>query len=91
MKSRESKTSFWITLAVINVVSLIYPLKLIHGEKSVEKTFFAAFALIVMVLLLVVVDAVGIVLMDGQTRERAASRRSSRADHKSSLWRGFER
>lgn len=85
MKRPKSKTRFWITLATINILSVIYPINLIHGAKSVPQNFFAAFALIGVVFVLVVMDAVSLVIMDARSAERAASRYSSPADYEAWL------
>jgi hypothetical protein len=78
MKRGRPRTPFWITLATINVMALIYPINLIRCAKSIDENFFAAFALIGVVFVLVVIDAVSIVVTDGlDTGERAPSRSSS--------------
>ena len=56
MKRHKSKTTFWITLATIHVLSLIYPIYFIHKTKSVDESVFAVFALIGVVFLLVAID-----------------------------------
>jgi len=78
MKRRKPRTPFWIALATINILALIYPISLIHAAKTIGENFFATFALIGVVFVLVVIDAVSIVVMDWlDTGERAQSRASS--------------
>jgi len=74
-------------LATINILSASYAIKLIHQAKSVYEAFLSTFALIGAVFVLVVVDAISIVLLDGRTDEPGASRCSSPADHEASLQR----
>ena len=69
MKRRKSKTTLWITLATVNILSLIYPVNLVHAAKSVDQTRFAAFAVIGVMLVLVVIDAVSIALANADTAE----------------------
>ena len=69
MKRTKSKTTFWITLATVNILSLIYPVNLVHATKSVDQTFFAPFALIGVMFVLVVIDAVSIALVNADTAE----------------------
>jgi hypothetical protein len=78
MKRYKSSTPFWIALATVNVLALIYAINLIHAAKTIGENFFATFALIGVVFVLVVIDAVSIVVMDGlDTGEQAQSRASS--------------
>lgn len=91
MKRLKSKTTVWITLATINILSVIYPINLIHAAKSIDEDFVAAFALICVVFVLVVIDAISLVVIDAKTAERAASRCSSPADYEASLRRRIER
>lgn len=85
MKRPKSKPTFWITLATINILSVIYPINLIHAAKSLAENFVAALALIGVMFVLVVIDAISIVVIDAKTAERAASRCSSPADYEASL------
>jgi hypothetical protein len=69
MKRLKSKKTLWIRLATIHIVSLIYPVNLVHAAKSVDQNFFAAGGLIGVMFVLVVIDAVSIVVVNADTSE----------------------
>lgn len=64
MERKKSHTRFWTVLASINVLTLIYPMDLLHCAKSGDESPFGAILLIGLVFLLVVVDAVSILAAD---------------------------
>jgi hypothetical protein len=53
---------FWIVLGTVNLLTLIYPVILLHRAKSVEEDIFANLVLIGSLLLLAVVNAVSMVV-----------------------------
>jgi len=48
----------------VNIVTLVYPINLLRRANSVDENLFAAFALIGLVFLLMVVDAVSILVAE---------------------------
>ena len=69
MKKNHSD-HFWMILATINILTLVYPLNLLaHADDSEEKAI-AVFAIIGLAFLLMVVDAVSIVVAEaiGETK-----------------------
>ena len=64
MSTNKPTTEFWTVLTMVNVLALIYPIHLLLRAKNVDENLFAACVLVGSVLLLVVVDAVGIVAAD---------------------------
>jgi len=48
----------------VNIVTLVYPINLLLRANSVDENLFAAFALIGLVFLLMVVDAVSILVAE---------------------------
>ncbi len=61
MKTSKLTTEFWTVLTIVNVLALIYPIRLLLCANSVDENLFATFVLIGSVFLLVVVDAISIV------------------------------
>ena len=57
---RKPGTQFWILLGAVNLLTLIYPIILLHRAKSVEEDFFANLILLAFLLLLAVVNLVSI-------------------------------
>jgi hypothetical protein len=55
---------FWAVLAMLNVLALMYPIKLLVRANSVDENLFATCVLVGSLFLLVVVDAVSIVIVD---------------------------
>jgi len=64
MKRNKSNSKFWPVLATVNIVTLVYPINLLRRANSVDENLFAAFALIGLVFLLMVVDAVSILVAE---------------------------
>lgn len=64
MKRSKPTTEFWTVLAVVNVLALIYPIRLILHANSVDENLFASGVLLGSLFLLVVVDAVSIVVTE---------------------------
>jgi hypothetical protein len=64
MKRNKSTAQFWIVLAAINVLAMSYPVGLFHRADDVDKTLFAALALVGFVFGLAVVDTISIVVVD---------------------------
>jgi hypothetical protein len=64
MKTKKPTTAFWMVLTMVNVLALIYPIRLVLGATGVDQNLFAACVLVLSLFLLVVVDAVSIVVAD---------------------------
>jgi hypothetical protein len=64
MKRNKSSREFWMVLALVNVLALIYPINLLLRARSVDENLFATFVLIASVFLLVLGDAISIVAAD---------------------------
>lgn len=64
MKTKKPTTEFWTVLTMVNVLALIYPIRLVLRATSVDQNLFAACVLVLSLFLLVVVDAVSIVVAD---------------------------
>jgi uncharacterized membrane protein YhaH (DUF805 family) len=62
MKKTMRSAQFCTVLALVNVVVLIYPIKLLVGAESAGDSLIAALMFIGLVFLLVVVDAVSLVV-----------------------------
>lgn len=62
MKTKTSKTRFWLILVTVNILALLYPVRLLLGSDDNATWLFALFVLMVDFILLVVVDTVSIVL-----------------------------
>ena len=62
MKRNKSNSQFWPVLTFVNIVALVYPINLLLRANSVDENLFAAFALIGLVFLLMVVDAVSVLV-----------------------------
>jgi hypothetical protein len=67
MKKHEANSQLWTTLAMVNVLALIYPISLLIRADSGDENLFAIFALIGVVFLLLTVDAVSIVISAGSS------------------------
>ena len=64
MKRNRPKTHFWEVLTTVNVVGLVYPVNLLLRSESGDEKLFAAFALIGLLFLLMVVDAVSFLVAE---------------------------
>lgn len=64
MKRNRPKTHFWEVLTTVNVVGLVYPVNLLLRSESSDEKLFAAFALIGLLFLLMVVDAVSFLVAE---------------------------
>jgi hypothetical protein len=64
MKRNKSNSQFWPVLTFVNIVALVYPINLLLRANSVDENLFAAFALIGLVFLLMVVDAVSVLVAE---------------------------
>jgi len=64
MKRNKSNSQFWPALTTVNIVALAYPINLLLRANSVDENLFAAFALIGLVFLLMVVDAVSVLVAE---------------------------
>jgi len=64
MKRNKSNSKFWPVLTTVNIVTLVYPINLLLRANSVDESLFATFALIGLVFLLMVVDAVSILVAE---------------------------
>lgn len=62
MKTKTSKTRFWLILVTVNILALLYPVRLLLGSDDNATWLFAFFLLMVDFILLVVIDTVSIVL-----------------------------
>jgi ABC-type sugar transport system permease subunit len=73
MKIDKPNTGFWAVLTAVNALAMGYPIHLLLRAKSVDENLFATFVFVGSLLLVVVVDAVGIVAADavgtGKRRE----------------------
>ncbi len=74
MKRNEPSMQLWTVLGTVNLLTLIYPVILLHRAKSVEEDLFANLVLIGSLLLLAVVNVVSIVVA-GSSRHRQTLRR----------------
>lgn len=77
MKQKQPSKKFWTMLSSVNLLALIYPIKLLIRAESMDENFFAICALVGSVLLLVVVDAVSILVMDTVAAKRQREERGS--------------
>ena len=65
MKKKKKPTAeFWTVLAMLNVLALMYPIKLLVRADSLDENLFATCVLVGSLFLLVVVDAISIVVAD---------------------------
>ena len=64
MKRNKSSSQFWPVLATVNVLALAYPVTLLHRAESADESLFAAFALMALLFLLLVVDAVSFLVAE---------------------------
>ncbi len=64
MKRNKPTAQFWIVLGAVNVAALAYPINLLHRAETNDEDLFAAFAVIGVVFLLMLIDAVSIVVAD---------------------------
>ncbi len=64
MKRNKSNSKFWPVLTTVNIVTLVYPINLLLRANSVDENLLAAFALMGLVFLLMVVDAVSILVAE---------------------------
>ncbi len=62
MESKGHKTHFWTALATVNAAALVYPTNLaLHADNDYAR-IGAAFALIAIVFLLFIGDAIGVLI-----------------------------
>ena len=64
MKKKKPTPQFWTVLAMLNVLALMYPIKLLVRANSLDENLFATCVLVASLFLLVVVDAVSIMIAD---------------------------
>ncbi len=62
MKSKVSKTRFWMTLATVNVLAMGYPTNLVLRADTDLARLGAVFAFIAIVFLLFICDAIGVLI-----------------------------
>jgi hypothetical protein len=62
MSERSSKARFWAILAMINIVAMIYPVKLYFQADSGDAQFFAAIVLLGAASLLAITDTVSAIV-----------------------------
>lgn len=76
MKRSKSTAQFWIALATVNLLGLVYPISLLHRADSMDDNFFAVLAAIGVVFALILVDTVSILLSDvvGSGKRRRAAK-----------------
>ena len=76
MKRSKSTAQFWIALAIVNLLGLVYPINLLHRADSMDDNFFAILAAIGIVFALILVDTVSILLSDvvGSGKRRRAAK-----------------
>ncbi len=61
MQQKSSKTRFWLTLLIVNILAFIYPLGLLFTSEDDGTRLFAVIMLMAGFILLAVTDAVSIV------------------------------
>jgi hypothetical protein len=64
MKRSKPTIEFWTVLTMVNVLGLIYPMKLLLRANSLDENLFANCVLVGSLFLFVVVDAVSIVVAE---------------------------
>ena len=64
MKRNGPKMHFWEVLAIVNIVTLAYPVNLLLRAETTDENLLAAFALIGLLFLLMVVDAVSFLVAE---------------------------
>ena len=64
MKKKKPTPQFWTVLVMLNVLALMYPIKLLVRANSLDENLFATCVLVASLFLLVVVDAVSIMIAD---------------------------
>jgi len=64
MKRSKPTIEFWTVLTMVNVLGLIYPMKLLLRANSLDENLFATCVLVGSLFLFVVVDAVSIVVAE---------------------------
>jgi hypothetical protein len=62
MKRNKPSMQFWTVLGTVNLLTLIYPVILLHRAKSLEEDIFANLVFLGSLLLLAVVNAVSMVI-----------------------------
>jgi hypothetical protein len=65
MLKNGNTSRFWFVLTAINLLALSYPIILFHRAETTDASLFATFVLIGCVFLLTVIDAVGILIVNG--------------------------
>lgn len=66
MNRNRPSMKFWIVLGAVNLLTLSFPVILLHRAKSVGEDLFANLVLIGCLLLLAVVNAVTILVADAE-------------------------
>jgi len=64
MKRSKPTIEFWTVLTMVNVLGLIYPMKLLLRANSLDENLFATCVLVGSLFLFVVVDAVSVVVAE---------------------------
>jgi len=64
MKRSKPTIEFWTVLTMVNVLGLIYPIKLLLRANSLDENLFANCVLVGSLFLFAVVDAVSIVVAE---------------------------
>jgi hypothetical protein len=64
MKRSKLPTEFWTVLTMVNLVGLIYPIRLLLRTNGVDENLFATCVLVGFLFLLMVFDAVSIVVAE---------------------------
>jgi hypothetical protein len=62
MKQRSRKARFWTILTMVNVVAMIYPVKLYFQADNSDAQFFAAIILLGAAFLLAITDTVSAIV-----------------------------
>ena len=64
MKTNKPTIEFWTVLTMLNVLALIYPMRLVLRANSLDENLFATCVLVGSLFLLLVGDAVSIVVAE---------------------------
>ena len=70
MKTNNPTTKFWTVLTMVNVLALIYPIRLLLRANSLDENLFATCVFVGSLFLLAVVDAVSIVVADASSTHK---------------------
>ena len=80
---KQKRNCFWCAVAMINLLLVSCPISLFRRAKTMEEHVIAVLVLIGCIFLLAIVDAVGIVIVDGLaevTNEGCAMRACKKAE-----------